>query len=98
MVILLPIQVATTLLFPLLSYQFEPCAPGMPRLLQGQSNAGEIPARRRTAQTRLRQALRAATSFDSINGKSEPTRLKVEPDAFRKVLDHQCDGKSHADD
>ena len=24
-----PIQVATTLLFPLLSYQFEPCAPGM---------------------------------------------------------------------
>ena len=24
-----PIQVATTLLFPLLTYQFEPCAPGM---------------------------------------------------------------------
>ena len=47
-----PIQVATTLLFPMLSYQYEPCAPGDGESGRGerQGNVGEIPARRRAAQ------------------------------------------------
>ena len=81
-------QVALSLLFPLLSYQFEPCAPGMPMaptrdkatlekyLREGGPYKLEYYKRyelRRPLTTTLRQAA--------------PTRLKIEPDAFRSVLD-----------
>jgi tyrosinase len=83
-----PIQVATTLLFPLLSYQFEPCAPGAP---------GSVTKDKATLERFLREG--GPHKLDYIKryelrrpltlpiGRSEPTRLKVEPEAFRQVLD-----------
>ena len=83
-----PIQVATTLLFPLLSYQFEPCAPGAP---------GSVTKDKATLERFLREG--GPHKLDYIKryevrrpltlpiGRSEPTRLKVEPDVFRAVLD-----------
>jgi len=83
-----PIQVATTLLFPLLSYQFEPCAPGMT----------VAPVRDRDALEKFlreggphkleyvkRYELRSPLSM--MLQKSAAAQIKIEPDAFRTVLD-----------
>ena len=83
-----PIQVATTLLFPLLSYQFEPCAPGPP---------SSITKDKATLERFLREGgphkldyikryeLRRPLTLP-LDRAAEPTRLKVEPEAFRTVL------------
>jgi tyrosinase len=83
-----PIQVATTLLFPLLTYQFEPCAPGMALHAAIKD--------RQTLEKFLREGAPSKLEFikryevrrpnNDVRGDA-PSRLKVEPEAFRTVLD-----------
>ena len=84
-----PIQVATTLLFPLLTYQFEPCAPGMAKAAAVKDKA--------TLERFLREGAPAKLEFikrfelrqpmTTMLQQSAPARIKIEPEAFRTVLD-----------
>ena len=83
-----PIQVATTLLFPILSYQFEPCAPGAPPAITKDKATLERFLREggpHKLDYIKRYELRRPLTLPV--GRSEPARLKIEPDAFRTVLD-----------
>jgi tyrosinase len=84
-----PIQVSTTLLFPLLTYQFEPCAPGMEAGPKIKDRAILEKFLREGAPAKLeyikRYELRPPRTTDVRQ--AAPTRLKVEPEAFRGVLD-----------
>ena len=83
-----PIQVATTLLFPILSYQFEPCAPGAPPAVTKDKATLERFLREggpHKLDYIKRYELRRPLTLPV--GRSEPARLKVEPEAFRTVLD-----------
>jgi tyrosinase len=82
------IGVATTLLMPLLSYQFEPCAPGRgPHIKMDKAELEKF--LREGAPTKLeyikRYEVRKAVTAELQ--KAAPTRLKVEPDAFRTLMD-----------
>ena len=83
-----PIQVATTLLFPILSYQFESCAPGS--VLTTKDKATLERFLREGAPHKLdyvkRYELRRPLTLPPPE-RGEPTRLRIEPDAFRTVLD-----------
>jgi tyrosinase len=83
-----PIQVATTLLFPLLTYQFEPCAPGMALHAAIKDRQTLEKFLREGAPSKLefikRYEVRRPTN--DLRGDT-PSRLKVEPEAFRTVLD-----------
>jgi tyrosinase len=81
------IQVATTLLMPLLSYQYEPCAPGA--TLTSKDKATLEKFLREGAPHKLDYGKRyeLRQSLDLAVGKPAAARLKVEPDALRGVLD-----------
>ena len=83
-----PIQVATTLLFPLLSYQFEPCAPGMAVAAQVRDKATLEKLLREGAPHKLefRKRFELRRPLTALQ-QSGPARIKVEPEAFRSVLD-----------
>ncbi len=83
-----PIQVATTLLFPLLSYQFEPCAPGA-TMAPVKDKATLEKFLREGGPHKLEYVKRyeLRRPFTVLSEKAEPARLKVEPEAFRSVLD-----------
>jgi tyrosinase len=84
-----PIQVSTTLLFPLLTYQFEPCAPGMEKKAALKDRATLEKFLREGAPSKLefvkRFELRPPRTTDLRQ--AVPSRLKIEPEAFRTVLD-----------
>ncbi len=84
-----PIKVSTTLLFPLLTYQYEPCAPGMAKAAVSRDKATLEKFLREGAPHKLefikRFELRRPTGPTLLQ--ASPSRLKVEPDAFRTVLD-----------
>ena len=84
-----PIQVATTLLYPLLSYQFEPCAPG---------TVGPLVRDKAVLEKFLREGAPYKLEYikryelrrpltTNLQVAAAPTRLKIEPEAFRTVLD-----------
>jgi tyrosinase len=82
------IGVLTTLLMPLLSYQFEPCAPGMATAATKDKAVLEK-FLREGAPTKLeyikRYELRKTLTADLRQ--SAANRLKVEPEAFRGLMD-----------
>ncbi|HWN11268.1 MAG TPA: tyrosinase family protein [Pyrinomonadaceae bacterium] len=84
-----PIKVAVTMLFPLLTYQFEPCSPGMAEAAVSKDRATLEKFLREGAPSKLefikRYELRRPLTTDLRP--DAPTRLKVEPEAFRTVLD-----------
>jgi len=82
------IQVLTTLLFPLLSYQFEPCAPGMAPAAVKDKDALEKFLREggpHKLEYVKRYELRSSLRVEPR--KSAAARLKVEPEAFRTLMD-----------
>src|SRR6185503_15484581 len=82
-----PIQVATTLLMPILSYQFEPCAPNAVATTKDKATLEKF--LREGAPHRLEFAKRfeLRQSLQLSVGKAAAARLKIEPDALRTVLD-----------
>lgn len=84
-----PIQVATTLLFPLLTYQYEPCAPGMAVSAAVKDRATLEKFLREGAPAKLEYIKRyeLRRPLTTVLQQAAPARLKVEPEAFRTVLD-----------
>lgn len=83
-----PIQVSTTLLFPLLTYQYEPCAPGMaPAIVRDRTTLEKF--LREGAPSKLEFIKRYELRRPLTKGllQAAPWRIKVEPEAFRTVLD-----------
>jgi tyrosinase len=84
-----PIQVSTTLLFPLFTYQYEPCAPGMAESAAQRDKATLEKFLREGAPQKLEFIKRYELRRPSTTGlpQGAPARIKVEPEAFRTVLD-----------
>ncbi len=82
------VQVATTLLYPVLSYQFEPCAPGAADHARDQDAQALEKFLREGAPAKLeyvkRYELRRAVN---VGLDATPPRLKIEPEAFRAMMD-----------
>jgi tyrosinase len=89
------IGVGTTLLMPLLSYQFEPCAPGMaPAVIKDKAILEKF--LREGAPTKLEYIKRyeVRQSLTANVGQSPPARLKIEPEAFRTLMDNAAREKA----
>ena len=83
-----PIQVATTLLFPLLTYQYEPCAPGMaPSIVKDKATLERFLREGAPAKLEFVKRYELRRPTPNILERAAPARLKVEPEAFRTVLD-----------
>lgn len=82
-----PIQVVTTLLMPLLSYQFEPCAPGATLTSKDRATLEKFLREGAPHKLEFNQRFELRQSLDLDVGKAAPARLQVQPDAFRSVLD-----------
>lgn len=84
-----PIQVSTTLLFPLLTYQFEPCSPGMEKKATLKDRATLEKFLREGAPSKLEFIKRFELRTPQATNlqQAAPLKLKVEPEAFRTVLD-----------
>ncbi len=82
-----PIQVATTLLMPILSYQFEPCAPGAVLTTKDKATLERFVREGAPAKLEFTKRFEVRQSLDLTPDKAAAARLKVEPDALRAVLD-----------
>src|ERR1044071_1180511 len=82
-----PIQVATTLLMPILSYQFEPCAPNAVATTKDKATLEKFLREGAPQRLEFTKRFELRQSLDLSPGKAAATRLKVEPDALRRVLD-----------
>jgi len=83
-----PIQVSTTLLFPLLTYQYEPCAPGMAQAaIKDKATLEKFLREGAPSKLEFIKRYELRKPFSTVLQKEAPARLKVEPDAFRTVLD-----------
>jgi tyrosinase len=82
-----PIQVATTLLMPLLSYQFEPCAPGATLTSKDRATLEKFLREGAPYKLEYGQRYELRQSLDLAVGKPAAARLKVEPEALVRVLD-----------
>lgn len=89
-----PIQVATTLLMPLLSYQFEPCAPNEVTTTKDKATLEKFLREGGPYKLEFIKKFEARQSLDLPVDKSAMVRLKVEPDAFRAVLDSNARQKA----
>lgn len=83
-----PIQVAATLLMPLLSYQFEPCAPGAgPLVVKDRAILEKFLREGAPHKLEYLKRYELRRPFTTNLLQAAPSRLKVEPEAFRTVLD-----------
>jgi tyrosinase len=82
-----PIQVATTLLMPILSYQFEPCAPGATVTSKDKATLEKFVREGGPHKLEFTKRFELRQSLDLTNEKAAAARLKVEPEALRAVLD-----------
>jgi tyrosinase len=82
-----PIQVATTLLMPILSYQFEPCAPGATLTSKDKATLEKFVREGGPHKLEFTRRFELRQSLDLTNEKAAAARLKVEPEALRAVLD-----------
>jgi tyrosinase len=84
-----PIQVATTLLFPLITYQYEPCSPAMAVTTAVRDRATLEKFLREGAPSKLEFVKRFELRgpLTPVLQQGAPARMKVEPEAFRTVLD-----------
>jgi tyrosinase len=82
-----PIQVATTLLFPLLSYQFEPCAPGAHLTTKDKATLERFLREGAPHKLEFTRKFEVRQPLTLPVGQPGAARIKVEPDAFRAVLD-----------
>jgi tyrosinase len=83
-----PIQVSTTLLFPLLTYQYEPCAPGMaPAAIKDRATLEKFLREGAPSKLEFIKRYELRKPLTTVLLKEAPARLKVEPEAFRTVLD-----------
>lgn len=82
-----PIQVATTLLMPLLSYQFEPCAPGAMLTTKDKATLEKFLREGAPHKLEINKRFELRQSLDLPVGKPAAARLQIQPDAFRSVLD-----------
>lgn len=81
-------QVALSLLFPLLSYQFEPCAPGMtPAPTKDKATLEKYLREGGPYKLEYYKRYELRRPLTTLLKQAAPTRLKVEPEAFRTVLD-----------
>lgn len=81
------IQVATTLLMPILSYQFEPCAPNEVATTKDKATLEKFLREGGPHKLEFRQKFELRQTLDLPVDKSAMVRLKVQPEAFRAVLD-----------
>jgi tyrosinase len=82
------VSVLTTLFYPLLSYQFEPCAPGMaPAAVKDKDALEKFLREGGPAKLDYIKRYELRKSLTADLGKSAPARLKVEPEAFRTLMD-----------
>lgn len=82
------IAVATTLLMPLLSYQFEPCAPGMgPAVIKDRAVLEKFLREGAPAKLEYIKRYEIRKSLTAELRQSPPARLKIEPEAFRTLMD-----------
>ncbi|HEY2961782.1 MAG TPA: tyrosinase family protein [Pyrinomonadaceae bacterium] len=89
-----PIQVATTLLMPILSYQFEPCAPGATLTTKDKATLERFLREGGPHKLEFTRKFEMRQSLDLPVDKPAAARLKVEPDAFRSVLDSNARQKA----
>ncbi|MBC8029111.1 MAG: tyrosinase family protein [Pyrinomonadaceae bacterium] len=82
-----PIQVATTLLFPLLSYQFEPCAPGTVGPLKDKATLERFLREGAPHKLEYIKRYELRQPFTTNLQQAAPSRIKIEAEAFRSVLD-----------
>jgi tyrosinase len=82
-----PIQVATTLLMPILSYQFEPCAPNAVATTKDKATLEKFLREGAPHKLDFTRRFELRQSLDLSVGKAAAARLKVEPEALRRVLD-----------
>jgi tyrosinase len=83
-----PIQVSTTLLFPLLTYQYEPCAPGMAQAaIKDKATLEKFLREGAPSKLEFIKRYELRKPLTTVLQKEAPARLKVEPEAFRTVLD-----------
>ena len=82
-----PIQVVTTLLMPLLSYQFEPCAPGTTLTSKDKATLEKFLREGAPHKLEINKRFELRQSLDLSVGKATPARLQIQPDALRAVLD-----------
>ena len=82
-----PIQVATTLLMPLLSYQFEPCGPNEVATTKDKATLEKFLREGAPHKLQFNQRFELRQSVDLGVGKAALARLQVPPEALRAVLD-----------
>src|SRR5436190_20654649 len=82
-----PIQVATTLLMPLLSYQFEPDAPGATLTTKDKATLEKFLREGAPHKLEFTKRFELRQSLDLTSEKAATARLKVASDALRPVLD-----------
>ena len=82
-----PIQVATTLLMPILSYQFEPCAPGAVMTTKDKATLERFVREGAPSKLEFTRRFELRQSLDLTTDKAAAARLRVEPEALRAVLD-----------
>jgi len=82
-----PINVATTLLMPILSYQFEPCAPNAVMTTKDKATLEKFLREGGPHKLEFNKRFELRQSLDLPVDKGAAAHLKVEPDAFRAVLD-----------
>lgn len=88
------VQVATTLLYPIFSYQFEPCAPGVTASPMDKQALEKFLREGAPAKLEFikRYELRRAVTAELQ--KPSGARLKIEPDAFRALMDSSAREKA----
>ena len=81
------IQVATTLLMPILSYQFEPCGPNEVPTTKDKATLEKFLREGAPQKLQFNQRFELRQSVDLGVGKAAAARLQVQPEALRPVLD-----------
>ena len=82
-----PIQVVATLLMPLISYQFEPCAPGAGPVLKDRAVLEKLLREGAPHKLEYIKRYELRRPFTTNLQQTAPSRIKIEPEAFRTVLD-----------
>jgi tyrosinase len=88
------IQVATTLLMPLLSYQFEPCAPNAVMTTKDKDTLEKFLREGAPHKLEFTRRFELRQSLDLAVDKPAAARLQIQPDALRAVLDNNARQKA----
>lgn len=89
-----PIQVATTLLMPVLSYQFEPCAPGATVTSKDKAALERFVREGAPHKLEFTRRFELRRSLELTRERAAAARIRVEPEAFRAVLDSSARQKA----